>query len=122
MMLWQNEVNGELKGGAGTAFVETMSQDSAIYFALLPPRLLGYDLKTKSWAQFDVSGIQEPDWSKAEADWETLVLEREVKRTIKTLVCNHSQKDANWAKGRSPIRDPVDEKGRGFVILLHGLY
>lgn len=90
---------------------------------LCPPRLLGYVLRDKQWAQLDVNGIiNQRQKEEDDAFWEKLKLAgedggRETKMLLHGLVKNHgiSETGAGYQ-----LNDIVPEKGKGLVILLYG--
>src|SRR5204862_3009674 len=58
-------------------------------FSLLPPRVLGYVLDRKLWAQLQVDFIYDVDNKYAEIVWNGLSLSEEHKRTIKNMISAH---------------------------------
>ena len=92
-------------------------------YLLCPPRVLGYVLGSKHWAQLQVTSLQsipiDPDDSWASrlkfAD------EGETKRMIYDLVKGHGKTEVE--EGNSlQVNDIVRDKGKGLVILLYGLF
>ncbi|EXJ83924.1 hypothetical protein A1O1_07553 [Capronia coronata CBS 617.96] len=90
---------------------------------LCPPRLLGYVLRDKQWAQLDVNGIIGlPEGGDDDAFWEKLKLAgedggMETKKLLHGLVKNHGISETG---GGYQLNDIVPEKGKGLVILLYG--
>lgn len=83
-------------------------------FLVTPPRLLGYATRQRIWGQIgldDAKPAKEPDENTFVRD---LQLDHRYKTMILSLVKSHMQK-----KGQ-PVRDLVDNKGKGLVLLLHG--
>jgi hypothetical protein len=89
---------------------------------LLPPRVLGYALDTRKWAQFSVKGLVPVPTDRADALFDDeLVFPNELededkKGLIKALVCNHDKRP----EGPDLLTDGIEGKGLGLVILLHG--
>lgn len=86
---------------------------------LCPPRVLGYSLQLKQWCQFRVHNIErldlKPNWGSdgsGSSFEEELQLPAQDKRLLKSMIQNHGS--------RSTLKDLVDNKGQGLVILLHG--
>lgn len=92
---------------------------------LCPPRVLGYVLREKKWAQLDVNKIVSlPE--KDDAFWSKLRLAGgdgglETKKMLHGLVKNHGISEVgNSGKSGYEVEDIVAEKGKGLVILLYG--
>jgi hypothetical protein len=89
---------------------------------LLPPRVLGYALETRRWAQFSVKSLVPVPTDKADVLFDDeLVFPAELededkKGLIKALVCNHDKRP----EGPDLLTDGIEGKGLGLVILLHG--
>lgn len=89
---------------------------------LLPPRVLGYALDTRRWAQFSVKDLVPVSTDKADVLFDDeLVFPNELededkKGLIKALVCNHDKRP----EGPDRLTDGIEGKGLGLVILLHG--
>ena len=99
----------------------TLSKEALM---LLPPRVYGFSLLDRSFHAFDLGKVEDiKSWSQG---FEKLVLPKEHKKIIQALVNNHT-------KGPTPINtdprerdkdfsiDIVRGKGKGLVILLHGV-
>lgn len=92
------------------------SADEDTNYLLLPARLLGYYFNTKVWAQFHVNRVQaikEPD---AEEMGKLIFPEDsdEVKEDLRILIEQHGSTKLPM------IVDPIEGKGSGLVVLLHG--
>ncbi|KAK6503299.1 hypothetical protein TWF481_008326 [Arthrobotrys musiformis] len=75
------------------------------------PRVKGFDLKTKEWAEFNVDDIQDPEWN--ETAYEKLVLREGEKELVAAF--------ADRAKSRAQkFDDFISNKGEGIIILLCG--
>ena len=91
------------------------------YLSLLPPRFLGYSTQEKFWGQFKVSSTSKVSDARASMFKKQLQLDETYKEMIQALVYSHESK--NSKKGDRPqVRDVVEDKGKGLVILLHGEY
>jgi hypothetical protein len=90
------------------------------YFLLLPPRYLGYSAQEKFWGQFKVEATSNVSKARASIFEDQLQLDPKYKDMIQALVVSHQSK--NSSKGDKPeVRDFVEDKGKGLVILLHGM-
>ncbi len=93
---------------------------------LCPPRLLGYVLRDKKWAQLDVRCIIElPEKGDENAFWGKLKLAgddggKETKSLLHGLVKNHGIAETGSGHSGYQLTDIVPEKGKGLVILLYG--
>ncbi|KAJ2989127.1 hypothetical protein NUW58_g3627 [Xylaria curta] len=84
---------------------------------MLPPRILGYATREKMWAQFSVDSAEEPAGKNPENFEKNLQLDQTYKDLIEALVESHQ---VNQATATKQVKDFVDDKGRGLVLLLHG--
>ncbi|ORY14028.1 P-loop containing nucleoside triphosphate hydrolase protein, partial [Clohesyomyces aquaticus] len=94
--------------------------DGNDHFMLLPPRVLGFLLSRKEWAQFNVADIQDIEQNGAAADIEqqlALPEKLNVKR-LQNMVKFHSA--VVNAKEPASLRDAISGKGNGLVFLFHG--
>ena len=89
---------------------------------MCPPRVLGYVIERKMWAQLQVDEVKPVRNENASDTFDKkLQLEEETKDIIKNLVTNHEQgKEEKNGKRTKGIQDLVQGKGDGLVILLHG--
>ena len=86
-------------------------------YMLLPARLLGYSFSTKAWAQFHVGRVGDIRTIDAEKMMEKLIFPEEsedVKGDLRILIEQHGSTQVPL------IVDPIEGKGAGLVILLHG--
>jgi hypothetical protein len=96
-------------------------------YLICPPRVLGYQLDSRTWLELDISeksldaskryleDIVQPMSKKA---FQKLELMSAEKALIKDLVESHTS-----GTGKKPLmEDIMKEKGRGLVILLHGIW
>ncbi|KAI1500934.1 AAA family ATPase [Biscogniauxia marginata] len=97
-----------------------------LQFMLCAPRVLGYVLRDKTWAQLDVTKIVPIAIEGADdAFMNKLKLAGEengkkTKELLMALVKNHGiSEDSNWDRGYQ-LKDIVADKGQGLVILLYG--
>ncbi|KAI1806716.1 P-loop containing nucleoside triphosphate hydrolase protein [Daldinia bambusicola] len=75
-----------------------------------PPYTLGYSLGRKEWCRFYVDNLREAGWDPNA--WDSLVLPDREKNLLKALISSHA-----YSKN---VRDSMQQKGKGLVILLHG--
>ncbi|KAI2635430.1 P-loop containing nucleoside triphosphate hydrolase protein [Xylaria nigripes] len=75
-----------------------------------PPFTIGYSLSRKDWVRLRVDDISDVDWTPNA--WDALVLPEQQKALLKSLVASH--------KYEGNVRDTMQQKGKGLVILLHG--
>ncbi|KAI5378807.1 hypothetical protein J4E82_002258 [Alternaria postmessia] len=88
-----------------------------------PPRVLGYALKQKKWAQLLVDGLRSPDAADATVFEEKLQLDEEAKNLVKWSVQAHEEgkKLIDGKPGESRgLQDFAPDKGKGLVIMLYG--
>ena len=89
-------------------------------FLLYPPRVLGYSTREKVWGQFSVdktSDVPEPSMSLFR---EKLQLDEDYKNMIQALVEEHGARGDQSNPDKVKIKDVVEDKGKGLVLLLHG--
>ncbi|KAK0716388.1 hypothetical protein B0H67DRAFT_646018 [Lasiosphaeris hirsuta] len=91
---------------------EELNELTPIECILTPPRVRGFDLRTKEWCLFDVDDVKETTWD--ETPYEKLVLPGGEKE--KELILGFS-KHRSSNKG---FDDFVKQKGKGIIILLCG--
>lgn len=87
---------------------------------LFPPRLLGYATKEKMWGQFAVDHTEEAPVKDTKPFREDLQLDPKYKDMIEALVDSHEKTTATRKEKQLQVRDVVQGKGRGLVLLLHG--
>lgn len=89
---------------------------------LCPPRVLGYLLRDKKWAQLQVDKLQDIPKEDPEHSWERIVLPDgdTTKRLVLDLVDGHKATKAESDEGGLAVDDIVAKKGKGLVILLYG--
>lgn len=99
------------------------NNDLAVFYAMLPGRVLGYVVDRKQWAQIPIDGIKDED-SNHEAGngknndiWDQLALVAKQKEELKTIVEKHFQR---VREDENRIHDLMQGKGEGLVLLLHG--
>ena len=88
-------------------------------FLLCPPRVLGFFMLKKTWAQLLVKSVQDLEKNNSDA-FKKLVLAEEQKTLIKSLVSRHGEDPTHNEGGFQQVEDIIQGKGRGVVILLHG--
>ncbi|KAI9771917.1 MAG: hypothetical protein M1839_002700 [Geoglossum umbratile] len=86
-------------------------------YLLCPPRVLGYFMQQKMWVQLLVSDVKEIE-AQSENAFKRLVMAPTQKKLILSLVRNHGKLTRDGTGMR--LKDIVDGKGEGLVILLHG--
>lgn len=86
---------------------------------LLPPHVLGFVLRSRKWARFNIDLIRPVQYT---TGFESLVLPEGHKETVRALVANHARVPAALSENIDAERsiDLVRGKGEGLVILLHG--
>jgi hypothetical protein len=90
-------------------------------YVICPARFLGYVMDTKAWAQMPVANVHEIKQKIKVDAFANLILEKQAKNLIKSLIGNHEKKKSSAEGGDGVVReDWIDGKGRGLVILLHG--
>lgn len=89
------------------------------YYVLLPPRFLGYSTGEKFWGQFKVDGTDKVSKAKTSKFENELQLNSEYKEMINALVKSHESKNSP-KDDKVQVKDVVEDKGKGLVILLHG--
>ncbi|KAK6845670.1 AAA family ATPase [Apiospora arundinis] len=93
-------------------------------YVLCPPRVLGYILPKKQWAQLQVDDLKEVSDDEKDDAWNSrLKLANEEQKTMLfDLVRSHSSdsKDDEKDEKRLEVNDIVPGKGKGLVILLYG--
>jgi len=95
-------------------------------YMLCPPRVLGYILRDKQWAQLQVTLIDEiPMEDNINAWTSKLQLAGEkgganIKKLLMSLVKNHGSAEPTSGKDHYQMNDIVVNKGKGLVILLYG--
>ncbi|KAK7734115.1 hypothetical protein SLS63_004400 [Diaporthe eres] len=81
-------------------------------YLIASPVVLGFSFGEKLWLEFTVSGVQEIRWN--EHAYDSLVLEKRTKETVKALVESHKY------HATESIDDVIQGKGKGLVSVLHG--
>jgi hypothetical protein len=94
--------------------------DEHDHFMLLPSRVLGFLLGRKQWAQLLVENIQplEQDDMKDDIGSQIALPQYLELSKLQNMVSCHSS--VVNAPDRSSMRDPIDGKGNGLVLLFHG--
>lgn len=96
---------------------------TSLQYLLCPPRVLGYALKQKKWAQLRVDGLREPDEADARTFRDKLQLDEDFKELISKSVQAHEKGKQKDSKGRfKALEDFAPEKGKGLIIMLYGGY
>jgi hypothetical protein len=88
-----------------------------------PPRVLGYALKLKKWAQFRLrlEGAIKPVFADETVFENMLQLDQECKELLKWSVQAHEEgKKINAQGERKGLEDFAPDKGRGLFIILYG--
>ncbi|KAL8714529.1 MAG: hypothetical protein Q9220_001477 [cf. Caloplaca sp. 1 TL-2023] len=96
--------------------VKTANDWEETQFMICPPRVLGYHLRSKRWMEFGVDNVKDIEKLKDSTAFRGLQLAKSQKTLIEQLVKTHAS-----ATDRDPtMRDHMQGKGNGLVILLHG--
>lgn len=98
------------------------------HLELLPMRVYGYALQDRKWHSLNVDDLADIS-SQPDDAFDRLVLSREHKKLIQALVKNQTRDIAREEAsgngkrlaGKVPNMDLVRGKGRGLIILLHGV-
>ncbi|KAL8647692.1 MAG: hypothetical protein Q9210_005401 [Variospora velana] len=85
-------------------------------FLLCPPRVLGFFMLNKTWAQLLVKSVQDLGDNKSDA-FDKLVLAEEQKKLIKSLVSRHGEDSAHNEGGFQQVEDIIQGKGRGALLV-----
>ena len=99
------------------------------HLVLLPPRIYGYAMLTRKWYPFNINCIKDfnPDRSRATSKgFEDLVLPPGHKKLLQAAVSNQI---SNPQQTLGPLKDSLESfsmdvvksKGKGLIILLHGV-
>ena len=88
-------------------------------YLICPPRVLGYLMVRKTWAQLLVEDVRDLEKNNGDA-FSKLVLEHQQKTLIRSLVSKHGDESVNGEGGSQQVEDIVEGKGKSVVILLHG--
>ncbi|KAJ4301552.1 hypothetical protein N0V90_003645 [Kalmusia sp. IMI 367209] len=90
-------------------------------YMMCPPRVLGYALKQKKWAQLLVDRLQPPDEADASTFRDKLQLDEELKDLVQKSVQAHELgKETNRSGQTLALQDFAPDKGKGLVIMLYG--
>ena len=92
-------------------------------YMICPPRVLGYVMDRKMWAQLNVNEVRPVDLIGTEDTFENkLELDEDIRELLKGLVVHHEGGKSKDKSGKlRGIEDVVEGKGKGLVILLHGM-
>lgn len=95
-------------------------------YLLCPPRVLGYVLADKQWAQLQVTNLKVIAENNDEEAWSSrlILADEDTKNLLFDLVRCHvsSEAQGNDDKKLLSVDDIVPGKGKGLVILLYGNY
>lgn len=97
-----------------------LSEDERTYLLLLPPRFLGYSTHDKFWGQFSVDATDKVKKPSDDLFEKKLQLKSDYKKMISALVKNHASINEAPDASKKSVKDLVEGKGKGLVILLHG--
>ena len=91
---------------------------------LLPPRVYGFSLLDRKFYPFDLKNVE--DIKSSSLGFEQLVLPKDHKKIMQALVKHHTKGPAPISPGQRGTdeefsTDVVRGKGKGLVILLHGI-
>lgn len=127
--------NDELSQRYRTRFDEEKFSGAKVWedeqYLLCPPRVLGYILQEKQWAQLDVQSLQAITAGGEKETWHSRLklADENTKHVLFDLVSSHKSNTGaipNGAQGPLPkgqgleVDDIVPGKGKGLVILLYG--
>ncbi|KAK5310624.1 hypothetical protein LTR70_009352 [Exophiala xenobiotica] len=100
-----------LSSGADTSEKPIVMTDEQCL--LCPPRVFGFVLKLKMWAQLKLTGISPINVQRDDEAFKELQMDQKMKDPWKQLVLQHSKKG-------SLLADLTHGKGNGLIVLLHG--
>lgn len=86
-----------------------------------PPRVLGYAMNLKKWAQLSVEAVSDPEQASDDI-FKNLQLEEQSKTMIENLVKAHEEGKGGKRGKNKGIVDFVEDKGKGLVIVLYGKF
>lgn len=118
--------NEELRKKFRTRFDDESNQKGewdAEQYILCPPRILGYILRDKQWAQLQVTNLEEIPKKEASSSWEDrlkLADGSQTKKIIYDLVATHGMENEKGETSVLKVDDIVADKGKGLVMLLYG--
>ena len=112
---YDNELRAEFVNESSLLKDQSPSQAlSKEALMLLPPRVYGFSLLDRRWYAFDLSKVE--DIKSFNRGFERLVLPDDHKKIVQALVQHHARRsDQDFSM------DVVRGKGKGLVILLHGV-
>jgi hypothetical protein len=97
---------------------KTMSDDQYLH---CPPRVLGYALKQKKWAQLLVDKLNPPNEADSSVFHNKLQLDPDYKDLVRCSVQAHEYgKNLNSIGESMSLQDFAPDKGKGLVIMLYG--
>ena len=93
-------------------------------YLLSPPRVLGYVLQRKHWAQFSVDSLKPLPKDNNREPWSRVKLwdGDKTKDMILNLVKGHGTSGSEDYDNDLNVDDIVVNKGKGLVFLLYGIY
>lgn len=92
-----------------------------LQFMLCPPRVLGYILREKQWAQLSVDLLKEPPLDGTEKLKDLYLTNgNATKDLLLGLVRNHGIGEAQSHNKGYELEDLDPDKGKGLVVLLYG--
>ena len=91
-------------------------------YMLCPPRILGYVLRDKQWAQLQVTSLEAIPKEDPDHSWDRVKLPDgdDTKKMILNLVNGHRIAESKDDDSALMVDDIVAKKGKGLVILLYG--
>lgn len=94
---------------------------------MCPPKVLGYALRQRLWAQFRIKDISNSENSAESGHYfqKELQLDSKYKETLMAFITNHEssrkrRSQPNTRHSMPETFDIVEDKGKGLAILLHG--
>lgn len=91
-------------------------------YMLCPPRVLGYILREKQWAQLQVDLVEAIVDNDEESAWSSRLqlADSDTKELLFDLVRSHVSTSKKGKENRLEVNDIIPQKGKGLVILLYG--
>ena len=111
---WVGDLNDRTDARRQAEGVEKEPTDED--FLLYPPRLLGYSTREKMWGQFGIDQTTNAPSKQTSMFRNQLQLDPQYKSMIQALVHEHEGR----GEERVQVKDVVEDKGKGLVLLLHG--
>ncbi|KAG0588982.1 hypothetical protein KC19_2G282600 [Ceratodon purpureus] len=105
--------------GNGSKSMETVIDEIDPQLLKYAPAVAyGYSFSVGKWGCFTIEGFTEIQFISTAFD--TLVMNEDIKNTLLTLTEHHIKHPLGYGNGVARNADPLPNKGKGCIILLHG--